>query len=422
MTDDEQPGAIYSAKTSASGHGQAYTSQRDMTNQDITIKDSVVVVVMRRVEETMERVQYAETLRDGVDELKTRLAAMTEAARIAATRLKREVDRARSEGRQEALVEAEAQLQDAERRRKEAEARLRQAQEERDHAVQVMKQAQLQALNARNELEELRRREQLEADLAQARTELQRAATAGGTVRAEAYADQIASADAELGDFHEQLALLSAELKESSQAEPQPSATADDSPLKASSSATTSSAASPSVGRADRDAKAAQTSTIETDPENIPRKVPPELRTTSLRPFAVGPQPVAEGRTAHARASALAGSPAYGIALALPIMICCAVEGTGTNIMIHAPVGPAIMWQILYACIAFVMVVLVACIVLIIVETTTTRYGYRARRVFTDLVILVAPLVLIAAIIFPSRTVPVLAPVAHWLVHYLGLM
>jgi len=52
----------------ASGHGRAFTSHHDMTNQDITIKDSIVILGMH-ADETMGRAQQSKKLLDDIDRL-----------------------------------------------------------------------------------------------------------------------------------------------------------------------------------------------------------------------------------------------------------------------------------------------------------------------------------------------------------------
>lgn len=397
MTDEWQPGETRSVKASASGHGQAYTSQRDMTNQEITIKDSVILVVTRRAEETIEREQHAENLLSGVDELKKRLTAMTEAARIAATRLKQEVKRAREEGRAEALAEAEFQLQNAERRRAEVEVRLKQAQDERERATQLMQQAQLQALDARNELAELRRREQLEAELAQALPMMQRAADEGGTARQDAYEDQIAFADAELGDLRDQLAQLSVELKESSEAELETGAadtfTSLADPPRADASRADAPSASPAEGYPSA-ALSAPNSSDQQQGTTADSAAPPSLR----RPVS---------------------SLLIGLAASAPILAGFGIDGAGINIVMNASPGPAIFWQIVFAVSATAALLVLTIIVLAIYMGIWPGYR-RASTICIGLSMFLGPIVLIAAIVWPSPDMSLLGPAAHWLVHHFG--
>lgn len=409
--DEGRPGNTYSTESSASDHGRAYAAQHDMSNQEITIKDSFVLVVTRRVEETMERAQHAENLLGGVDELKKRLTAMTEAARIAATRLKQEVQRAREAGRAEALAEAESRLQDAELRRDQVEARLKQAQAERDRATQLMEQAQLQALAARNELEELRRREQLEAELARARPQLQRAADAGGTVREDVYADQIASADAELGDFRDQLAQLSAELKESSEAETETEAGASKGDTPAAVSPVADSASAPPISV---NGRAAQ----------VPPGASGQQHSTLAPLWVKAPVSTVGGRTKRPikSSSKPRRSWHFGAVASIPILACCAIDGAGTNIMINAPTGPAILWQVVYALSVTMALVFIAFLVFGLISEVGKAWNDQAQTVYVGLFIFVGPLVLIGTMIFSARTLPLLGLIAHWLVYHLGPM
>ena len=379
------------AKASASGHGQALVSQRDMMNQDITIKDSfVLVLATQHADEALGRAQYAKKLLDEIDELKRRLAILSQAAKSAEARLTREAERARVAGRAQALAEAQAELRDAERRRREIEARLEQAEEERGQAVHLMRQAQRQALDARSELEELRRAAQLEADLAEARLLIEHAANEGGTVREDAYDLQLASADAELGGFRQQLAMLSAELEESTELED-----------------TNWQEPSPPAADALYDLGAAL---------GIPASaaVPSAVPSSGDLPPVDWRQPAAGASAAPpSELGLLPHSRALGAVLFLLSAALFTLAGTYINIMLSAPVGPAVVWQIVFTCAAFAVSVVGTAVLITIMDDSEMYIG---------MALLLALPILIAANIFPSRDLPGFGPVAQWLVYHLGPM
>ena len=392
MADRYRAEATYQAKASASGHGYALTSQRDMTNQNITIKDSVVFLT-QRVEETQDRAQHVEKLLEEIDELKARLAFMSEMAKSTEARLAQEAERARAAGRAQALGEAQTQLRDAERRRREIEARLDQVQDERDQAARLMRQAQLQALNARNELEEVRRAAQLEANLERARLLIKDAADAGIPAREGVYEDQLAHADAELGDFREQLVQLSAELKQSAEQE-------DPSRHKP-----WESAPSQTTYNLDHAPGYATSNAVSAAPPALSplRELPPAAR--DRFPTGAEPPPPPLALLPHSRA--------VGAALFLLGLALFTVAGTYINIMLHAAVGPAVVWQIVFTC-AAILVASVCTVIMIEAMDDSEMY--------IGAVFLLALPVLIATIFFPSRDLPGIGLAAHWLVYHLGPM
>jgi hypothetical protein len=430
-----------------------------MTNQDIVIRNSVVVLFTQRVEETMERAQHAENLLGAVDELKARLAKMTEAARIAESRLKQVAQRAREEGRAAALAEAEEELRKAERRRLEVQTRLQQAQEERDQAMQLMRQAQRQALNARNELEELRRKAELDASLGEARRLMQRAAADGGTVREDRYENQIASADAELNGLRAQLAELSAELEVSGVSG---DSAARSGQTRSESAAATdvvyndvlSTAEESQVGGRTTDKQSSVDSTAAdamTSPPPGPRsygdgttdRAPhtessnrnQPVRTTRSRtgyPQSGGGVPRATGtRTPSPRTGSTmpvassSSSRIIGVMLAVPLLALYVVDGIGIRLMATARVGPAIVWQIVYDLLAFLLALLLALFICGIIYDREKDRGIQNKRT-SDwqgvLSIFVGPPVMFATIFLHSQNTPILGPVSHWFVFHIGPM
>ena len=131
----------------------------------------------------------------------------------------------------------------------------------------------------------------------------------------------------------------------------------------------------------------------------------------------------ADTRPEEPETSRLADSPIFGIVAAIPSLAGCVLAGTGINIMIHVSVGPAILLQLMYAMGALVAVVMSISGLVMAgdrIAGTTAWLDQRAGGYFWAVVLACGPLILIAAIIFPSRTVPVLAPIAHWIVTVLG--
>jgi hypothetical protein len=351
-----------------------------MTIQDVTINDSVVLLSIR-AEETTERVLHATNLHDAVGRLQVWLAVMSEVALESEKRLKQAVKRARVEGRAQAMAESLTRLQDAERRRREVQERLEQVKKERDRALELMHEAQRQELNARNELEEQRRKAHLDESLTKIRPE---AAEASGTVREEAYESLIETVDAELGDFRTQLAQLSVELEESS-GQGLSTQEANSAQWRKPSGSVQQSSVGPSppltsLTAIDAEAGADEFALTNLDADGFARK-PGKRRTVS------------------------------SVLLRVLGLLGFALDGISVNIMANSPVGPAIVWQVVYTLVAFVVALLYAAMFRWIFLERTFRLG-----VFAGL------LVLIATIIFPSRSLPGLGPLAHWLVYKLGPM
>ena len=90
------------------------------------------------------------------------------------------------------------------------------------------------------------------------------------------------------------------------------------------------------------------------------------------------------------------------VLLPLPGLLGFLLDGISINIMVNSPKGPAIFWEVVYAAVAFVVALLYAAMF--------------KTRIFVGLPVLVA------AIFFPSRSLPVLGFLGHWLVYHLGPM
>lgn len=319
------------AKISSSGHGQAYVALRDFADQRIEIRDSHVTIIEARAHEAKDRQQQAHELLDGIDALKARLAQMTAAAQATENHLKEEVKRARAEGRAQALLESQARLREAERKRREVEARLVRVEDERDQAVKLMREAQLQAINALNELEEARRTAQLEANLQAVREHMEQAAQSGALSREEPYQDLIAATDAELDSYSTRLATLSTELDESAMRSQAADAAV---PVLPPTPAPTP----PSPGARPQG---------ETQPP-----IPPSLAAETQRS-----RPHSARAAAVSAASQLSMPPGTailaGLVPAIGFAALFGAAGISIKDMITAQVGPAIGWQVLYSVISF---------------------------------------------------------------------
>ena len=353
----------------ASGHGRAFTSHRDMANQDITITGSIVVFGAR-VEETMERVQHSEELLDAIRRLENQLSVMTAAARRTEERLRQETELARGEGFAQAMADSLARLQAAELRRQEVEERLKQVQKERDEALRLMYEAQRQALDARNKLEEERRKAELDQALTKFRSMTDSAPWADEMVHEDTYDRLVASADAELDVFRTQLAQLSTELEEFPRQ--------DLSTMTIDSGQQSSSGSRPLLSP-------------------VPAVV---TQADTGEPTAMKPDTAwlvsNSGRRLTAR------RVLRRVLLPLPGLLGFLLDGISINIMVNSSKGPAIFWEVVYAAVAFVVALLYATIF--------------KTRIFVGLPVLVA------AIFFPSRSLPVLGFLGHWLVYHLGPM
>jgi len=277
---------------------------------------------------------------------------------------KQEVDHARAKGIAQGMADSLVRLKAAEHRRRNLEQRLKQAQNERDEALKLMYEAQHQALAARNDLEEERRKAQLEQELTAFKTAAGSLAWANGSVNDDAYDDLVASADAKLDDLRTQRARLSAELEAHSR---------QDSPTMTANSVQQSPSGPPLAASR---AIAVQADTGE------PALINPDAETLTEN----------SGRRLTAK-SAL---------LRVPGLLGFALDGIGINIMVNSPKGPAIFWEVVYASVAFLVALLCAAM-------------FKVR-------ILAGLPVLVAAIVLPSRTLPVLGPLGHWLVYRLGPM
>ena len=366
MSDERLPEFRSQKSTArASGHGRAFTSHRDMANQEITITDSIVVFSVR-AEETMERAQQSKELLDAIGRLEKQLSKMSAVARKAEERLKQETELARANGLAQAMADSLARLQAAERRRREVEERLKQVQKERDEAFRLMYEAQRQALDARNELEEERRKAQLDEDLTKFRSGLDSGAWADEVVREDAYDRLVASADAELDDFRTQLAQLSTELEECSR---------QDLPTMI--------------------VNLAQQSPSGPWPPLVPLPAI-AAQADSDEPTLIGPDADKLARNSRKRLTV------RSVLLGVPGLLGFAFGGISINIMTNSPNGPAIFWEVVYATVVFVVALLYAAM-------------FRVK-------IFVGLPVLIAAIVLPSRSLPVLGSLGHWLVYHLGPM
>jgi hypothetical protein len=366
MSDERLPEfRLQKGTARASGHGRAFTSYRDMANQDITIRESIVVFGAR-AEETMERVQHSKELLDAIGRLEKQLSVMIEAARRTEERLRQETELARGEGFTQAMIDSLARLQAAELRRREVEERLKQVLKERDEARMLMYEAQRQALDARNKLEEERHKAELDEALTKFRSVADSAPLADEMVYEDTYDRLVASADAELDVFRTQLAQLSTELEEF-----------------------------PRQGLSTMTINSAQQSTSGSWPLLFP--VPAIVAqadtggSASMKPDT-GELVSNSGRRLTVKSVLL---PLLGLLGFL-------LDGISINIMVNSSKGPAIFWEIVYAAVAFVVALLYAAMF--------------KTRIFVGLPVLVA------AIFFPSPSLPVVGSLGHWLVYHLGPM
>jgi hypothetical protein len=83
--------------------------------------------------------------------------------------------------------------------------------------------------------------------------------------------------------------------------------------------------------------------------------------------------------------------------------------------MINSPVGPAILWQVVYSVLSFV-------ILLFCVTLGAENFYEPAFNVYLGLSIAAGTFILIGTIFFGAQNLPLLGPAAHWLVYHLGPM
>ncbi|MFG3495160.1 hypothetical protein [Streptomyces sp. NPDC047928] len=398
----------------ASDDGRVYQARRD---QQITHQRQYIVNVH------MERGADAEAYRGRAEQIITVLLHTVGSLQDRCTALEEQAERARSEGRAQALSEIHADLQASELRLMQVQRRLQEAQQDRDTAELLLIEARREAEEFRREAEELRRRQEPAA-----------AEERPGRVAApvlEDYDRLMATADAELADLRESLRRLTGEMAHRLDTVTGGGVVAGEvldgaaatPPAATPSTAATPPAAPPPTAATPRSAPRPPRAVV------VPGQAPvagavrdvPQDQTAAGAPAAAhasaAPAGQRAGRAPQVKAAGLRATLLGTVLSLVPLLLC----GVSIRVLFggEGP-GPAVVWTLVYVVVSVPLAWFAGLFVKFLVLTMSTWDGEHEIGVKMAFHLVFGVSALLYALILPASLGSWTTAVARFAVEWLG--